>query len=859
LTVEDVPDSPPNRPMVMGTDSRAVNLSWAPPRKVHNHPVTAYKIFIKEGEHGLWNRTVETRSNRTFQYIDGLNPYTVYLFRVAAENALGYSNPGKESYPTLTLRERPSGRPKFIRERLSTSSTSLSLVWAPPPQFTINAEFRGYQLTYKPSNYIMANTTAIQINVRDSISVQNFTLRNLEKHTKYQVTVAARNYVGLGPSDVIQLRTEDGVPLEPLSPRIRNVTSRWIELTWQPPSNADGLGNDLLGYRVYVEELCDHLTIVSSSKKRNRIMPTWIGSSGSGGRGSGGQFEAEAAASASNGFGGTILKRGRSSGSSECRTIPPETVHGASVTLANFENLAPYTKYRFMIRAFTKRREGPASENLVVITDTEAPSPPRVTNITCYGVNELLVEWRRPEVTFDHVKFYRIYLTSLDGHRSNQELTVDVMNETLRYVAYLTNLTTNSRYDLSVAAFVESHLKPGTFYKSPNSPSRRVYVDLECDPHQAFSKVPYEIFEYNAGIMVGIIATVSILVSIILLLLVCKKHRPSYETIALTPRKYWSGGGTGHTSGSGWLGDPETNIPALLFPKHVLGLHASDDLAFHRDFEVVHSSSRRLTMNNGSTTLNNGTYPPDILNGGRDLVNYHAPIFMDGWNSNNGEYIALLAEAPFALESTWKLIWDQKVSFVVTILTSVSKDDLGTLSNAKTFGDHDVGLYNEDILPDYTIRTLKLTKKKARKTERIVTQLLFSRWPEVGLPLGADFLHFVKSVFACRQSSLVGGKLLLQSRIGLDPCLLFATFETMLSQLRSTGEINISSFSKHLSSRHDLALSSVDQYVYLHDTVAAAIECGHLHGVIQIRNGTLTHNGTTASVDRMSEFSAHVV
>ena len=70
-------------------------------------------------------------------------------------------------------------------------------------------------------------------------------------------------------------------------------------------------------------------------------MPTWIGSSGSkgGGRGSGGQFEAEAAASASNGFGGTILKRGRSSGSSECRTIPPETVHGASVTLANFENL----------------------------------------------------------------------------------------------------------------------------------------------------------------------------------------------------------------------------------------------------------------------------------------------------------------------------------------------------------------------------------------------------------------------------------------------------------------------------------------------------------------------------------------
>ena len=82
----------------------------------------------------------------------------------------------------------------------------------------------------------------------------------------------------------------------------------------------------------------------------------------------------------------------------------------------------------------------------------------------------------------------------------------------------------------------------------------------------------------------------------------------------------------------------------------------------------------------------------------------------------------------------------------------------------------------------------------------------------------------------------------------------------MLSQLRSSGEINISNYSKHLSSRQDLALSSVDHYIYAHDTLAAAIECGHLHGVIQMRNGTLTHNnGAGASVDRMSEFSAHAV
>ena len=119
------------------------------------------------------------------------------------------------------------------------------------------------------------------------------------------------------------------------------------------------------------------------------------------------------------------------------------------------------------------------------------------------------------------IKVEKLFLFSL-GARSNQELTVEIMNETLRYVAFLTNLTTNSRYDLSVAAFVESHLKSGKYYKSQSSPNRRVYVDLECDPHQAFSKVPYEIRDLDAGIMVGIIATVSILVAIILIFLVCK-------------------------------------------------------------------------------------------------------------------------------------------------------------------------------------------------------------------------------------------------------------------------------------------------------------------------------------------------
>ena len=39
------------------------------------------------------------------------------------------------------------------------------------------------------------------------------------------------------------------------------------------------------------------------------------------------------------------------------------------------------------------------------------------------------------------------------------------------------------------------------------------------------------------------------------------------------------GGGHYDFSGNGWFGDPESDIPLSLLPKHVIGLHAAEDMA----------------------------------------------------------------------------------------------------------------------------------------------------------------------------------------------------------------------------------------------------------------------------------------
>ena len=60
----------------------------------------------------------------------------------------------------------PSERPIFLRDKISTSLHQLNLVWKPPPLGSINGEFLGYQLTYRPANFRSANKTILNINVK---------------------------------------------------------------------------------------------------------------------------------------------------------------------------------------------------------------------------------------------------------------------------------------------------------------------------------------------------------------------------------------------------------------------------------------------------------------------------------------------------------------------------------------------------------------------------------------------------------------------------------------------------------------------------------------------------------------------
>lgn len=66
------------------------------------------------GENGPWNQVpqINTKSNATTYQVTGLIPFTVYSFRTRAVNSLGVSQPSKESYYIVSLREGKITNPK---------------------------------------------------------------------------------------------------------------------------------------------------------------------------------------------------------------------------------------------------------------------------------------------------------------------------------------------------------------------------------------------------------------------------------------------------------------------------------------------------------------------------------------------------------------------------------------------------------------------------------------------------------------------------------------------------------------------------------------------------------------------------
>jgi receptor-type tyrosine-protein phosphatase gamma len=85
----------------------------------------------------------------------------------------------------------------------------------------------------------------------------------------------------------------------------------------------------------------------------------------------------------------------------------------------------PYTEYKIIVTAFTKKHDGEACE-VIQRTDISGPSAPKILSLTCQSHDSLFFAWKRPETYYNSIDYYIISFRNLGLHSFREiELTAN--------------------------------------------------------------------------------------------------------------------------------------------------------------------------------------------------------------------------------------------------------------------------------------------------------------------------------------------------------------------------------------------------------------------------------------------------
>ncbi|CAB1324046.1 unnamed protein product [Coregonus sp. 'balchen'] len=174
--------------------------------------------------------TETTATSVTLTWDSG-NPEPVsyyYEFRVMAVNNIG-RGPPSSLVDTRTSEQAPSSPPLAVQARMLSASTML-VQWEPPEE--PNGQIRGYRVYY--SSDLGAPLSGWQKHNTDDSRLT--TISGLTTDITYSLRVLGFTSVGDGPpSDVLQVKTQQGVPAQPSSFEAEAELDTRIMLSWLWP------------------------------------------------------------------------------------------------------------------------------------------------------------------------------------------------------------------------------------------------------------------------------------------------------------------------------------------------------------------------------------------------------------------------------------------------------------------------------------------------------------------------------------------------------------------------------------------------------------------------------------------------
>uniref|UniRef100_A0A2K5XC16 protein-tyrosine-phosphatase n=1 Tax=Mandrillus leucophaeus TaxID=9568 RepID=A0A2K5XC16_MANLE len=225
----------PGTPVVTENTATSITITWdsGNPDPV-SYYVIEYKSKSQDGPYQIKEDITTTRYS-----IGGLSPNSEYEIWVSAVNSIG-QGPPSESVVTRTGEQAPASAPRNVQARM-LSATTMIVQWEEPVE--PNGLIRGYRVYYTMEpEHPVGNWQ--KHNVDDSLLT---TVGSLLEDETYTVRVLAFTSVGDGPlSDPIQVKTQQGVPGQPMNLRAEARSETSITLSWSPPRQESIIKYELL-------------------------------------------------------------------------------------------------------------------------------------------------------------------------------------------------------------------------------------------------------------------------------------------------------------------------------------------------------------------------------------------------------------------------------------------------------------------------------------------------------------------------------------------------------------------------------------------------------------------------------------
>uniref|UniRef100_UPI0037E94E28 protein tyrosine phosphatase receptor type Fa isoform X1 n=1 Tax=Semicossyphus pulcher TaxID=241346 RepID=UPI0037E94E28 len=434
IAVKALPKQPSSL-MVTETTATSVTLTWD---SGNPEPVSYYVIQYraKMSENGFQ----EVDGVATTRYsIGGLSPFSQYEFRVMAVNNVG-RGPPSSIVDTRTSEQAPSSPPLHVQARMLSSSTML-IQWEPPEE--PNGKIRGYWVYYSSEHDAPINTWQ-KHNTDDS---QLTTISGLTTDITYSLRVLGFTSVGDGPpSDVLQIKTQQGVPSQPSGFDAEAELDSRVMLSWLWPVQDPITSFELLYWEANNPTDKHHVNFdpagsyaVDGLKPDTLYMFSLAARSGMGVGVFTQPIEARTAQSMAGAPPRKLEVDVLNSTALRVTWKPPLSVkphgqirgyqlvysrlenrelHGQPVIMdvslpetqeAIITGLLPETTYSVTVAAYTTKGDGARSKAKVVTTTGAVPGKPTMMISTTIG-NTALIQWQPPkEMVGEHVGYHLQY------------------------------------------------------------------------------------------------------------------------------------------------------------------------------------------------------------------------------------------------------------------------------------------------------------------------------------------------------------------------------------------------------------------------------------------------------------------